>query len=75
MLPCPSRRGPGCPTLSGRDIGRSTGKQRCSPGQAHQEVSRQEGSVQGFMSSVEIQGVSQLTAVSKLCNLMKILSD
>lgn len=47
-----------------------------SPGQARREVSRQEGRVQGFMNSVcRDSGVSQLTAVSKLCNLMKILSD
>lgn len=66
MLPCPSRRGPGCPALclggtsagpEGKQRGTALGKLagRCQAGER----------VQGFMTLyVEIQGVSQLTAVS-----------
>ena len=68
-------------SVSMRDAGRSRGKQRGAaldelagrcPGRREHQVGR----AQGFTSSVyRDSGVSQLTAVSKLCNLMKILSD
>lgn len=68
-------------SLSGRDISRSRGKWRGAalgklagrcPGRREHQVGR----VQGFMSSVcRDSGVSQLTAVSKLYDLMKMLSD
>ena len=82
MLPSPCIVGLGAPPpVSGRDAGKSRGKQRGAalgelagrcPGRREHSVGR----VQGFTNTVgRDSGVSQLTAVSKPCSLMKILGD